>query len=268
MKNALAIFCLLPTLAFAAAKTDKAAPARPFIPGVNWETRTIRATGKAAPSLKAPSIAAARIGAEKAAEMDALRNIMTAVQGVQLDSETTVGEALSSNGTLKAQVTGTAKGFRRVDTRYFSDGGVEIDVEMGVEELLADLFPAAEKTQEQVVLPSAGTPENTGLIVDAQGLKPTPALAPRLVDEAGKEVYAASFVGKDAIKANGIAGYLKTVEEAKSSARVGAKPLTIKALRLAGASDLVVSDADAARLRDPAGNVSFLGEGRVIIVAD
>jgi hypothetical protein len=266
MKNALVVLCLVPAIAFAAQGAEKA-KARPFIPGVNWEARTIRATGRGAPSLKAPSIAAARLGAEKAAEMDALRNILAAIQGVQISSEQTVGQAMNSDGALRAKLQGQAKGFRRVDTRYFSDGGVEIDVEMGIEELLAEFVPAQEQAAAPV-LPTTGDLKNTGLIVDAKGLAAKPALAPRLLDEAGKEVYASNFVVKDALKANGIAGYLKSVDEAKASARVGERPLVVKAVRLAGASDLVLSDADAAQLRDPQGNVSFLGEGRVIIVAD
>ncbi|HCF59319.1 MAG TPA: hypothetical protein DFS52_15165 [Myxococcales bacterium] len=267
MKNALAAILLIPAIAFAAERADSGKQARPFIPGVNWESRTIRATGKGAPSLKAPSIAAARIGAEKAAEMDALRNILQTVQGVQLNSETRVGEALSSNGELKSKVEGTARGFRRVDTRFFSDGGVEIDVEMSIEDLLADVLPAQEEPQK-VTIPTKGELQSTGLVVDAKSLNPTPALSPRLLDESGKVVYEAAFVTREALKANGIAGYLKSVEQARQSARVGQKPRLVKALRLAGPSDLVISDADASRLRDPEGNASFLAEGRVIIVVD
>ena len=50
--------------------------------------------------------------------------------------------------------------------------------------------------------------------------------------------------------------------------RVGGKPLVVKAVKVAGASDLVLSEGDAQRLRDPKGNLSYLAEGRVIIVAD
>lgn len=265
--NALMVLCLVPAIAFAAEGAGKTAKPRPFIPGVNWEARTIHATGRGAPSLKTPSIAAARIGAEKAAELDALRNILSAIKGVQISAEQTVGEALNSDGALRGKLKGHAKGFRRVDTRYFSDGGVEIDVEMGLEELLGELLLGSEQAAAPS-LPSSGELKNTGLIVDAKGLAPTPALAPRLLDSAGKEIYASEYVSKEAIKANGIAGYLKSVDEAKASARVGERPLVVRAVRLAGASDLVLDDADAAQLRDPKGNVTFLGEGRVIIVAD
>lgn len=265
MKNLLAVLCLVPALAFAAEKGSKPPPS---VPGVDWSAKTIRATGRGAPNLNAPSVAAARLGAEKAAEMDALRNILAVLKGMQLSAEKTVGDAMSADGTIKARLEGEARGFKRVNTRYFSDGGVEIDVEMSIEGLLAQLMPEAAPAAEAVKLPAAGEPTNTGLVIDASGLHPKPALAPRLLDEAGKEVYSAAVVGPEAIKSNGIAGYLKTLDEAKKSSRVGAKPLVVKAVRVAGGSDLVIANADADRLRDPKGNVSYLGEGRVIIVAD
>jgi hypothetical protein len=265
MKNAFAVLLLIPALAFAAEKAPPKAP--PVVPGVDWNAKTIRATGRGAPALGAPSIAAARIGAEKAAEMDALRNILATLKGIQITGDKSVGDAMASDE-VKARLEGEAKGFKRINTRYFNDGGVELDVEMNIEGLLAEVMPDAPKAVEAQKLPAAGEPKNTGLVVDAAGLHPKPALAPRLLDETGKEVYSAAVVEPAALKANGIAGYLKNVDEAKKSSRVGAKPLVVKALRLSGGSDIVIANADAEKLRDPKGNVSYLGEGRVIIVAD
>ena len=256
MRRLVAILCLLPSVALAAEKAPEHAKPRTNLPGVDWSSKTIKATGRGAPDLRAPSPAVARIGAEKAAEMDALRNILSVLRGIQLTSDETVGDTMRASDEVRTRLEGEAKGYRRVDTRYFDDGGVEIDVEMGIEGLLAELLPAA------------GEPRNTGLVVDARGLHPKPALAPRLLDGAGRDIYNGSVVAQDAIKANGIAGYLKNLEEATHSARVGAKPLVVKAVKVAGASDLVLGDADAAKLRDPKGNVSYLAEGRVIIVAD
>ena len=264
MKNILAVLILIPALALAAAP----AKAPPQVPGVDWTAKTIKATGKGSPAMNAPSVAAARIGAEKAAEMDAIRNILATLKGIQVTSEKTVGDTMSASADVSAKLEGEAKGFKRVNTRYFSDGGVEIDVEMSIEGLLAELEAGEPKAVEAAKLPAVGDAKNTGLVVDASGLHPKPALAPRLVDEAGKEVYSQAVVAPAALKANGIAGYLKKLDEAKKSSRVGERPLIVKALRLSGASDLVIANADAEKLRDPKGNVSYLGEGRVIIVAE
>lgn len=268
MKNLLAVLFLIPAVAFAA---EKPAKPLPQLPGVDWNAKTIKATGRGAPSLNAPSVASARIGAEKAAELDAVRNILTVLKGIQITSEKTVGQAMSASGDLTAKLEAEARGFKRVGTpRYFSDGGVEMDVEMSIAELFAEVAEAVEapKAADAKPLPANGEAKNSGLVVDAKGLHPKPALAPRLLDEAGKEVYSAAVVEPNALKANGIAGYLKSLDEAKKSARVGATPMVVKALRVSGASDLVIANADAEKLRDPKGNVSYLGEGRVIIVAD
>ena len=152
MKNLLAVLCLVPALAFGAEKGAKPAP---NLPGVDWNVRTIKATGRGAPNLGAASPAAARIGAEKAAEVDALRNILGVLKGVQISSGKTVNDAMAASDETRARLEGEAKGFKRVATRYFSDGGVEIDVEMSIVDLLTELAPVDPKTQ-QAQLPAAG----------------------------------------------------------------------------------------------------------------
>ena len=51
---------------------------------------------------------------------------------------------------------------------------------------------------------------------------------------------------------------------------MGGSPLIIKALKLGaeGKTDIVLSNSDSERLRDPGTNLKFLTEGRVIIVVD
>ena len=48
---------------------------------IDWTNKTITATGSGAPDLKAANVAVARLGAERAAKADALRNILEAVKG-------------------------------------------------------------------------------------------------------------------------------------------------------------------------------------------
>jgi hypothetical protein len=72
------------------------------------------------------------------------------------------------------------------------------------------------------------------------------------------------------MEGNGVAGYFKDLDGAKANKRVAPNPLVIKAMKLADGSktDLVLSKADAAQLKDPAANVKFLAEGKVILVVD
>jgi hypothetical protein len=132
-----------------------------------------------------------------------------------------------------------------------------------ITELLGDKQPDAKLAS----VPSAGSATNSGLVIDAKALKVQPGLEPRIVDEAGKPVYGPEVVNQEALKKQGVARYLKSLDEAKKDSRVGEKPLVVKAVKAAG-TDVVISNKDADALRDPKGNVSYLAEGRVIIVTD
>jgi hypothetical protein len=236
---------------------------------IDWEKRVIVARGQGAPDLNAPNPAAARIGAERAAELDAFRNILETLKGVQVEGGATAGSLMQSDSVLRASVEGALHQFKIVDRRYFSDGGVELDVQMPLDGRVTELLIPKPASGEVAKLSTTGVEVGSGLVVLAKGLKVKAALAPRIMDEAGKEVYGPDFVQPGALRSNGIAGYLKSVPAAEQSARVGAHPVQVKALRTsASGSDLVISNADAARLTDPKSNLGFLAEAKVIIVTD
>jgi hypothetical protein len=76
--------------------------------------------------------------AERAAKADALRNLLETVKGVRVDSETTVESYTTKNDRVMTRVSGIVIGARVVDTRYLSDGGVEVTVAVNMTgELLA-----------------------------------------------------------------------------------------------------------------------------------
>ena len=232
---------------------------------VDWQKRVIVARGQGAPDLAASSPAAARIGAERAAQVDAFRNILETLKGVEVKGGQTAGQLMAQDSALKASVEGLIRNFKVTDRKYFSDGGVELTVEMALDGKLAELL-----------LPPSAVPSKTaqgthdvgsGLVIVAKGLKIQPALAPRILDETGKELYGPDFVQPGALRENGIAGYLNSESAATHSARVGDHPMTFKAVKAHG-SDVVISAADAAKLTDSQANLGFLSEGKVIIVTD
>jgi hypothetical protein len=190
---------------------------------------------------------------------------------VQLQSGQTVGNALQGDGALSGKVQGLVKGFRVVGApRYFSDGGVEMDVEVPLEGALSDaLLPRGEPKAEPQPTKSSpkGSAPGTSLVVDARGQKVLPALAPRVLDEGGKEIYGPSVLGEQGRKAGGAAGYAVDLQAARTSMkdRVGDKPVVVKAVRAEG-SDVVISSADAAGLAGK--DLGFLAEAKVIILAD
>jgi glutathione synthase/RimK-type ligase-like ATP-grasp enzyme len=74
------------------------------------------------------------------------------------------------------------------------------------------------------------------------------------------------ILSDEALRAIGVAGYAKSVEEAKKNLqRVGDKPLVVKAAKAQG-TDLVLSAEDAKKLGET--NNTYLAEGRVLIVTN
>lgn len=233
---------------------------------VDWTAKTITATGSGAPDLKAANVAVARLGAERAAKADALRNILEAVKGVRINGSQTAGAAMDGSPEVKAKVEGVVRNFKVVDTKYYSDGGVDVIVQVPMDGVLAEaLLPTAPAATAATPTESAAGP--SGVIVNAKGLKVAPALAPRLMDESGKEIYGPTMVGHDALVQRGVASYTKSLEQATRDTRVSGKPLVVKGVRLsqAGSADVIVSADDALKLASAKG---VLGLGKVIIVTD
>ena len=260
-------------LALAVAAALAAPPGARAAPGaVDWQRKVVKCTGSGAANLRdaGGNPAVARIGAERAAKLDALRSCLETLKGVQLESGRTVGAALQSDAALTGKVEGLVRGFRVVGKpRYFSDGGVEMEVEVPLEGALSDaLLPRPEPPGPDAKPPRAeGAGGGTSLVVDARGQKLVPALAPRILDESGKELYGPASLGEAGRRAGGAAAYARDLDAARSALkeRVGERPRVVKALRAQG-SDLVISSADAASLSGK--DLAFLAEGKVVILAD
>lgn len=231
---------------------------------INWSDKVITATGSGAPSLKAANVAVARLGAERAAKMDAFRNIIESVKGVRVSGKASAGSVMDSSPQTKARVEGVVRNFKVMDTKYYSDGGVDVIVQVPLDGVLLEALVQDAGKSAATGAASDGT---TGIVVNATGLGLTPALAPRIVDDKGAEVFAASLVSKEAIQQHGVVGYSKSMDSATKHKRVAGKPVIVRALKTTepGSSDLVVSAADGAKLTKLKG---VLGQGKVIIVTD
>jgi len=106
---------------------------------VNWTQGVVTAKGSGAPPSKGvTNIAQARLMAERAAKADALRNLLETVKGVRVDSETTVESFITKSDRVLTRVSGIVIGARVVDTKYLSDGAVEVTMSINMTgELLA-----------------------------------------------------------------------------------------------------------------------------------
>jgi hypothetical protein len=153
------------------------------------------------------------------------------------------------------------RGYKIVNKRYFSDSGVEVEIEVPLA-LLSDVVDP-DATQ----VPPPGKPDgeksNTGLVIDARGLKVTPSLLPRLLDDGGKALYSIDSLSNEARKQSAVAAYVQSLDDAQKSQKAGEKPLVIKAAKATG-TDLQLAPEDAKKLA--ALNTSFLADGKVVIV--
>ena len=167
------------------------------------------------------------------------------------------------------------KNFKVTDTRYLSDGSVEVDVEIPVTGILTDsLLPAVMGGSQPGTINypngssvSANT-TYTGLVIDARGLGLHPAMAPKVLDENGNEVYGTGYVSREYAVQIGVVGYEKDLNRAKKNDRVTDNPAVVKALKVSGTNktDVVISNSDAARINAAAKNLNFMQQCKVMLI--
>ena len=257
------------------------------VEGVDWVKRTVCAKGIGAVNPKMPA-SAARPGAIRAAQMSALRNALELVKGISINSSTTVANSMTQSDEVRSKVEGYVKSFNLGREHYMDDLTVEVFAEIPLDAVGEMVLPGTlqgspaastwgaphEVGSAGSSAPSAGLSSGnvyTGLIIDARGLDVLPALAPRILDADGKEVYGSANVSREWAVKYGMAGYAKTPEQAKAlKDRIGDNPGFLKAVRAEGAAktDVVLSAGDAANLRASAETLKYLSQARVIFLVD
>jgi hypothetical protein len=240
---------------------------------VDWTTNVITAVGIGAPPASPANAAQARAMAERAAQVVAYRNLLEAVKGVRVDSNTTVENFMVTSDVIKTEVSGFIQGATIMDKKYMSDGSVEVTVGMKLTGALADaLLPKSVTPPVPPAGAVSGTADQvyTGLIVDARGLGVRPAMAPKILNEDGKEVYGSAYINRDWAVREGMVGYMKDPAAAQTNPRVTNKPFMVKALKVSGDGrvDMVISNADAATIQNVTQNLSMLEKCRVIVLVD
>ncbi|MBE9533483.1 MAG: LPP20 family lipoprotein [Proteobacteria bacterium] len=242
---------------------------------INWSTGKVVAVGIGAPPSKPANMAQARAMARRAAITVARRNLLEISQGVQVDSMTLVKDFTVRSDIIRTSVQGVVRNAQVIDTAYMSDGSVEVTMVMSLGGEFANVILPPPPVGTAFPLPPPGTemPASqvyTGMVIDARGLGARPAMAPKIVDESGKEIYGSAMVNREFAVQQGMVGYAKDLSAAQVNNRVTDRPVTIKALRTSGAArvDVVISDSDAAKLTSAAENLSFLQKCRVMVVLD
>jgi hypothetical protein len=242
---------------------------------INYEDGYVEATGIGAPPERYMGKPNARPMALRAAQVDAYRNLLEIVQGVRIDANTVVKDFMTESDVIRASVEGLVKGAKVMNKEYLSDGTVEVTVRMNLSGRMSQtvLPKAFDRQAGPPPPPSASAPSGdifTGLVIDARGLAARPAMSPKVVDESGREVYGSMNVDRQYAIQQGMTGYARDLTAAQSNPRVTNNPVSVKGLKADGPGkcDIVISNADAERIRASADNLSFLKKCRVMIVLD
>ena len=216
-------------------------------------------------------------------QLDAARNMLEMIKGINLSSSTTMRDAMVQNDTVRTQVQGRLFGLRPSGKpRYFSDGSVSILMEASLRQTIPDEALTGSSTGEaprEISGPSSGSSGSarldpgrvyTGLVIDARGSGAQPAMSPKIYDEEGNELYGSAYVDQEFVQKHGMAGYVRDLDQALANDRVQGTPAVLKALSSSGANqtDLILSKSDADQLRGLADHLNFLREARVVIVLD
>jgi hypothetical protein len=226
---------------------------------IDWQELTLRATGSGPPDFAAVTAGQARSAAEKSAQASALRSLERGLKDVRLTQTQKLGD-LIDQPEISDKVRQLIGKYRITAKRYFSDHGLELDVELPLPPIVDLVLPAGSPPPRAG---ETGSSKSSGLIVDARGLNLTPALAPRLLDEQGKEVYGIASLGAEARRSVGVAAYSNAMADAKKSNRIGERPLIVKPLKAVG-PDLTLGSAAVRAIEESI--PTYLTDGRVVIV--
>jgi hypothetical protein len=135
------IFLLLFTINLAGCYVAPVQPTPAPPPRAAWVPIKLIATGAGAPPARAVNKAQARLMAERAAKVDAMRNLLEEAYGVTITSTTTVRDFITQNDTIRARVDAFIRGAKIIDTRYLQDGSVETDMEVTLGYEFRRIFP-------------------------------------------------------------------------------------------------------------------------------
>ena len=233
---------------------------------INWTEDYVEASGQAVAPAGKENTAQGKLLARRGAVVDLQRNLLETIQGVRVDSQTTMTDFMASD-VVKTEVQGMIKSVEIQEGSW--DGSVyTVKGRVKLEKVRAAVLPALPKKPGKKTAPS-GQPKAgsaSGLLVDARHLPLIPALIFRIVDENGKEVYGLDFVDSERFLASGLCDYQTNLAYAKDAPRVASSPIVAKAVKTISPAnvDIVISNSDAARIRS--GSFDFRTACRVTVV--
>lgn len=228
---------------------------------------TIQVEGMSAPNQMPPM-------GYRAAQVDAYRQLLESVKGVQVDADSTMENFMLTNDVVKTKVNGLVQGAVIVNKFKDADGYhvvMEVPV-FGVGSVAAAVIPSnpapAPLPAPEVIVPqapvTAAVGAYTGVIVDCTGLGIQTAMAPGIFTPDLQVVYGLEHFSDSVVINRGYVGYSKSLNSGVQ--RAGANPLVIKAQSVHKFVNPVISPADAGRILAENKVSGFLAQGNVVFV--
>lgn len=223
---------------------------------IDWRQGVIEVKGLGIAPTQYANMAQARIMARRAAIVDGYRNLAEAVNGVQVDAQSTMQNYQLTDDTVRTRVSALIQGARVISERQIPDGGYEVIMVLNLygDNSLDKVVMASSLAPQSAPIPqpttNASFPDKvTGLVVDTRGLGLEPVMAVKIYDQSGRVIYGNQYVDANYQVSYGLADYVFTDEDLQSvdsgQSRAGSAPLTLRAVGLRDNNcNVVISNED------------------------
>ncbi len=268
---------------------------------INWTEQEIYAAGVGKINPELPE-GARKTAATEAAKKAAGRNIMEKIGALAVTGEVCLTDRFEKDPSLRGRIENVVRNLEVLKIEPQSPDEIVVKVSLPLigafsDILLPQKFSRGKLLQiDKPLCPCCGQPwpegkpvpdnihlimpadsinynssqKYTGLIIDARGLHVSPALAPKILDELGNEIYGEMFANRDYAVDIGLVGYLTDPGSARIDSRVRDNPLIVKAVKNSGAqnADIVVSTQDGLLIHAAVRRFDFFQRCRVIILVE
>ena len=241
---------------------------------INWSRGVVQAEGIGIPPIKMSGNSNDQTAVLTDAKLNAFRIILQIIKELRINGTTVVGDYAIQDPAIMSKIENMVKNAKVAKKEYLTDGTVKIEMEVNLRGGFAQLIlPKDIKPLDSITLVTrnkTSSPIFTGLVVDAKGLGVRPVMVPRILDENDQEVYGPAFVSREYAVQQGMSGYARNLNEILKDQRVSGYPLVVKGLKTSGPghSEIVISNADASKLRRISESLYFMKKCRVIIVVE
>lgn len=168
---------------------------------INWTEQYIEAKGYSViDNQRFPNPARAKLMAQRGAVVDAQRNLLEIIKGVNITSETTVQDMITSKDYIYSRIDGIIKGAQQVGEPVEKNGIIEVTMRVPIYSkngLAPAIFDEVEKTKKSITLSeivndaplSDQNQVLNGIVFNMGGKTFNPSLFPIVVDENGKLIF-------------------------------------------------------------------------------